>query len=106
MDAKYYLILSTAPNINEAKTIARSLVDSKLVACVNIIPEIMSVYTWKGEINEDNECILFMKTKKDLVGPVIDKVKEIHSYECPEIISIPIEFGHEPYLKWIDEVTS
>lgn len=101
---EYVLILSTCSEMQSRK-IARALVEGRLAACVNIHP-VRSVYRWKGEIVNDDEDLLLIKTRKALVGEVTEKIKKIHSYEVPEIIVIPIIEGDEPYLTWIDEQTS
>ncbi|MFX0083151.1 MAG: divalent-cation tolerance protein CutA [Candidatus Hodarchaeota archaeon] len=98
-----YLFLVTVPNIDEGHKIARNLVESKLVACVNVIQNISSIYRWKGEIEEDNECLLLIKTIEENSDSLIQKIKEIHSYSEPECIAFKIEKGSETYLKWIEE---
>jgi len=100
---KYNMIYITAKDKKEARKIGRSLVSQKLVACVNIIDGINSIYWWEEKIQEDNETILIAKTKKDLVNKVIDKVKKLHSYSCPCIVSIPIDEGNPDYLDWISK---
>ena len=95
-------VIVTASSEEEAKTISYTLVDEKLIACANCFP-IASVYRWQGEVHEDIEVMLLCKTKESLVDKVITRVKELHSYDVPEIISIPILGGSKDYLKWIDE---
>lgn len=87
-------------------SIGRTLVSEKLVACVNIIDGMTSCYWWEGNIEEANEAILFAKTSEKQVEKVIFKVKEIHSYEVPCIVSMPIEQGNPDYLAWISESVS
>lgn len=100
----YYLFFVTVPNINEGQKIARILVENKLVACVNIIQNIYSIYRWKGKIEEDNEHILLIKTNEENCELLIQKINEIHSYENPECVGIKIKKGSKKYLNWIDEV--
>ena len=100
----FYLFLSTVPNIDEGKKIAKNLVESKLAACVNIISNIFSIYRWEGEIQEDNEHLLLIKSTEQKSELIIQKIKEIHSYEEPECIAIKIESGSETYLEWIKKV--
>ena len=100
----FYLFIVTVPNIEEGKKIARSLVESRLAACVNIIKDISSVYRWKGEIQEDNEHLLLIKTTEDKTEALIQKIKAIHSYSEPECIGMKIDKGSETYLKWIKDV--
>ena len=100
----YYLFLVTVPNIKEGQKIAKILVETKLAACVNIIQNIISIYRWKGKIEEDNEHLLLIKTTEENNTKIIQKVKEIHSYTEPECIGLKIEKGSETYLDWIKEV--
>ncbi len=100
----YYLFLVTVPTIEEGKSIARILVEANLAACVNIIQKIFSIYTWKGNIEEDNEHLLLIKTTEEKSNLLIQKISEIHSYDIPECIGFKIEKGSEKYLNWIKEV--
>jgi periplasmic divalent cation tolerance protein len=97
----YSLILSTASSKDEAQHIARALVERKLVACVNIIGPIDSIYRWKGEVENAQEFLLLMKTDGDLFERVRDAVKSLHSYEVPEVIQVSVENGLPAYLQWI-----
>jgi len=99
-----YLFLVTVGNIEEGKNIARNLVENKVAACVNIIPNITSIYEWKGVIEEDNEYLLFIKTTEEKSALLIQKIKELHSYDEPECIGFKIERGSQSYLKWIEDV--
>lgn len=100
----FYLFTVTVPNIEEGKKIARSLVESRLAACVNIIKDISSVYRWKGEIQEDNEQLLLIKTTEEKSESLIQKIKAIHSYSEPECIGFKVEKGSQKYLNWIKDV--
>jgi len=99
-----YIFLVTVPTIEEGKKIARILVENKLAACVNIIQNIFSIYKWKGNIEEDNEHILLIKTTDEKCDIIIQKISEIHTYNNPECIGFKIEKGSEKYLNWIKEV--
>lgn len=101
----YCVVVSTTSNIDEAKKIAHGLVNNKLAACVNIIPNITSVYFWKNKVCEDSELVLFIKTQKNLFDKVKNFIVENHSYELPEVIMLPIENGLEGYLNWVKENT-
>jgi len=107
MNTDYMLVITTAPNNEIAQELAQELVDQKVAACVNIVPGINSIYTWKGKISSDEEKLLLIKTKSNLVTEgIIPIIKSIHPYELPEIIGIPIIFGSQEYLNWIDEATT
>ncbi len=99
------ILFVTAGKAEEASKIARTLVAEKLVACVNLVSQIQSIYWWKGEVREDAELLLIMKTRSELVEAVQKRVKELHSYEVPEIIAMPIAQGLPAYLSWIVEST-
>lgn len=101
---KYGLIYITAKDEAEAKKIGKALVKERLVACVNIHP-IKSIYRWKGKVQEESEAVMLVKTKAELVDRVIQRVKELHSYEVPCIVSIPIEKGYKKFLEWVGEST-
>jgi len=97
------LVLTTAGSDEEAHNIARALVERRLAACVNIVPRVTSVYRWLGAIEEAEEWLLIVKTTLEAFERVRDAIKELHSYDLPECISIPIEEGNPAYLKWISE---
>ncbi len=99
----YRVVLVTAKNKKEAKGIAERLIKKRLAACVNIINNVESLFRWQGKIDSALEVLLIIKTKQGKIGKVISQVKAVHSYEVPEIISLPISSGFKPYLNWIDE---
>lgn len=101
----YCVVVSTTPNTEEAKKIAHGLIKNKLAACTNIISGVTSVYSWKDEVCEDSECILFIKTQRSLFENVKNFIMENHSYELPEVIMLPVEAGLEGYLNWVKENT-
>ncbi|XP_043534050.1 protein CutA homolog isoform X2 [Chiloscyllium punctatum] len=94
----------TCPNMEVAKDIARGVVQKKLAACVNIVPQITSVYEWKGNIEEDSEILLMVKTRSTKVGDLAAYVRSVHPYDVAEVISVPIDQGNPPYMKWLSEV--
>jgi len=99
------IIFITAPSGEEAGHIAKTLVEEKLVACVNILPGIISTYWWEDKVCQEKEVLLIAKTRKSLFPVVLTRVKSLHSYQVPEIIAFPITEGFPPYLRWIEEVT-
>ena len=100
------LVLTTAGSENEALTIADTLVERKLAACVNIIPRIQSVYRWEGKIEQAEEYLLLIKTVKAREDQVRAAIRELHAYDLPECIAIPIESGSAEYLKWLSDSVS
>ncbi|MFN7039431.1 MAG: divalent-cation tolerance protein CutA [Alphaproteobacteria bacterium] len=97
----YFFIYTTFDSKIAAKNAANILVREKFVACVNIINNVDSVFLWKGKIEEVQESILITKTHQENVDKVIKKIKEIHNYECPAIVVLPILNGNPEYLDWI-----
>jgi len=103
---EFIIIYCTVPNKTEGKEIACALIDNSLAACVNIIDKIESVFSWDGEMMEEKEAMLIIKTKRDLFDKVNKVIQKLHSYTVPEVIAIPILEADETYLKWIaHEVT-
>jgi periplasmic divalent cation tolerance protein len=98
------LVLTTASS--EAQKIARTLVERKLAACVNIVPQISSIYRWQGKVEEAQEWLLIIKTTAEVSNRVRDAVAQLHSYELPECICLAIEDGSSNYLQWIAESVS
>lgn len=101
----YCIINCTTKNKEEAIYIAKSLVERRLIACCNIVPSITSVYEWENDLCCDEECLMVMKTKTELFNEVEITIKELHSYDTPEIICIPINNGSSEYLSWVNEQT-
>lgn len=97
------VILMTAANREEASRIAEMLVEARLAACVQILPEMQSVYRWKGEVARESEVMLLVKTNLDRFDDLDRAVREIHSYETPEIIALPVTAVSAPYLDWLQE---
>ena len=95
------IVLTTAGSSQEAEKIATALVERRLAACVNIIPQIQSVYRWQGNVERTAEWLLIIKSRAAAFELVRDVIKEIHSYELPECIMVEIESGSKPYLDWI-----
>ena len=100
------IILNTCPDQETANKLATLLVEKRLAACVNIIPGLSSVYQWQGEIHNDQECLLIIKTSEPRYKAVEQELKEHHPYELPEIIAVPVEKGEKNYLNWIQSATN
>jgi periplasmic divalent cation tolerance protein len=103
-EPQYGVVLVTAGSREEAQAIARTLVETRLAACVTLLP-IQSVYTWNGDIQSDEEWQLLIKTDLAKFSALEAKIQELHSYEVPEIVALPIVAGSMPYLNWIGEQT-
>jgi periplasmic divalent cation tolerance protein len=102
---KFCLVLTTSPNLEEAKNIAKALVDTRLAACVQIGQPVQSIYRWKEKLEVTEEVQIFIKTKVSCFDELSQKIRALHSFEVPEIISIPIRSGLEDYLNWLDQET-
>ena len=100
------VVYTTIDNIQDARKIANTLVEEQIVACANIIPKIESVYRWKGKIENDEECIIISKTTDSNIKKTIQRIKELHKYELPDIIVLPIVGGLKEYLDYIVNETS
>ena len=98
-------VYMTTSDKTEALKIGRTLVEERLVACVNVIDNMTSVYWWEGKIEDSAEAVLIAKTKESLVEAVINRVKELHSYSCPCVVALPIQDGNADYLEWIEKET-
>jgi periplasmic divalent cation tolerance protein len=101
---QYRLVYITAKDEEEANRIGQALVGEKLAACVNIHP-IRSIFRWQGEISQEDEAAILAKTRAELVDEVMSRVKELHSYEVPCIIVLPLEKGNPDFLEWISQST-
>ncbi|MBZ5574326.1 MAG: divalent-cation tolerance protein CutA [Acidobacteriia bacterium] len=97
------LVVTTAASMDEARRIAGALVERKLAACVNIVSRVQSIYRWKGKTEESEEWLLMIKTTASLFERVRDTIKEMHCYELPECLSLPVDAGSEEYLKWVED---
>jgi periplasmic divalent cation tolerance protein len=95
------IVLTTTSSEEEARKIAHALVDRQLAACVNIVPQIESVYRWQGKVESAREWLLLIKTSAEKFSAVRDALRELHSYDLPECIAIKIEDGSPDYLQWI-----
>jgi len=98
------LCLCTCPDEQTARDLARSLVEARLAACVNILPAISSVYVWQGQIEQDDEVLLLIKTQQQRLADLEAHILERHPYELPEVIAVPVTEGLTGYLQWLDDV--
>lgn len=101
---EYLMVITACQSEDEARAIARMLLEKKLAACVQI-HKVESHYIWQGKIESSPEALVFIKTRAELYGEVEREITKAHSYQVPEIIRVPIEGGLRSYLNWIDEVT-
>lgn len=104
--SEYCSVYITAPDILAATSLSRMLVELRLAACANIIQDLKSVYRWEGEVRVDDEVAIIAKTRKELVPPLIAKIRSMHPYDCPCIVTWPIDTGNPDYLDWIRKETS
>lgn len=100
------VVFVTAPAEEEAAAIARALVEAKLAACVSIINNVRSIYSWQGNIEDDAELLMIVKTRKSLFAGLSAKIRELHSYDVPEIIALPVTESSNDYLEWLHNATA
>lgn len=103
--SEHFVVFCTCPDEATGKRIGSDLVAEKLAACVNVMPGLTSIYEWKGQVETDPECLLVIKTAADRVDSLVSRVPELHPYEVPEVIAVPIAAGLPAYLDWIKEET-
>lgn len=97
------IVFCTCESEEQARTIATSLVERHLAACVNVLPRVISIYRWKGEMEKADEVLLIIKTRHNLFEELRTEIVRLHSYEVPEIVALPITAGSSAYLTWIDK---
>ena len=100
------IVLTTAGSEEEARKIAKHLVDQRLAACVNIVPRIISLYRWQGKVEEATEWLVIVKTTQPAFVEVREAINQLHSYDLPECVSIAVEDGSPDYLQWVGESVS
>ncbi len=104
---EYLVVLVTAPSVEVGQQIANAVLEQKLAACVNIVPGVSSIFFWQGQVQQDQEVLLIIKTRADLFETKLAPlVQQVHPYDVPEIIALPIVMGSKAYLDWIDETTA
>ncbi len=102
MSMPYRLVITTCPNMEVAESLADIVVRERLAACVNILPAGRSVYEWQGKVEHESEHVLLIKSRLDRLAALETRLIEVHPYELPELIAVPIEDGLSSYLSWID----
>ena len=103
MDSEYCIVFVTCANESQAQAIASAVLENRHAACVNIVPGVRSLYWWNGAVQDDSELLCIMKTRTDRFEALRDAVAQVHAYDVPEIIAMPISAGHQPYLNWIND---
>jgi periplasmic divalent cation tolerance protein len=99
------LVLTNMADVVSARSLARALVESRLAACVNLLPGVQSVYRWQGEVEEAEEVTLLIKTSADRYDELEQAIRQLHPYTLPEVIAVPVQAGLQPYLNWITQET-
>lgn len=102
-DADIQIVFITAPDAAQGQAIAEALVRERLAACVNLISGVESVYRWEGQVQKDAEVLLVVKTRQDRCKALEERVLELHPYDVPEVLAIPVTSGSAPYLNWVAE---
>jgi periplasmic divalent cation tolerance protein len=105
MSAEYVVVLTTLPGDADARALARALVEERLAACVNLLAPMESLYRWEGKVEEETERQIVIKTSRERVSALWDRVRELHPFEVPEFIVLQIADGNEAYLRWIGDST-
>ena len=96
-----HLVLVTAPTAREARTLARVVVGERLAACVNVVGPLRSIYRWQGKVEQAREYLLLIKTRPGLYPKLERRILELHSYDVPEVLAVPLDSGARPYLAWL-----
>jgi periplasmic divalent cation tolerance protein len=99
------LIYVTTSSEEEALRIGRAVVEERLAACANILPRITSIFHWDGTLQQENEAVLILKTPEERVDAVVARIKAVHSYSCPCIVTLPVTGGNAAFLNWIEAET-
>ena len=100
------VVLCTGPDNTSARQLAQTLLSEKLAACVNLIPQVTSLYYWQGKMEESQEVQLVIKTRRTMFGVLQERLLSLHPYEVPEILALPILCGNPAYLQWVQEQTT
>ncbi len=97
------VVFSTFPSSDKAAEVARALVAEQLAACVNLAPNVRSIYRWKGELQDDTETLAIIKTTSERLDVLVARLLALHPYELPEAIALPVTGGSNPYLVWVED---
>ncbi len=103
---EHIVVFVTAPDEDTAASIAKAIVGEGLAACANIVKDIRSIYKWQGKMEDESEVLMIAKTSRDKFEDLAKKVEDMHPYDVPEIIAVPITQGSDPYIKWLSEAVS
>ena len=95
------VVMVTTPDADSARRIARTLVEERHAACGNIVPQITSIFRWQGAVQEEAETLLLLKTSSDRLAALTERVTQLHPYDVPEVLALPVAEGNEPYLDWL-----
>lgn len=106
MKNQILVVLSTCPDATTARRLGRGLVEAGLAACVNVVPGLVSIYGWQGRLQEDDECLMIVKTAEARIEALTAWLQTHHPYELPEIVAVPVSDGHADYLNWVLEQTA
>jgi len=99
------LVFTTLPSADKAAELAKALVEERLAACANLLPAIRSIYRWQGKLQDENEVLVLLKTRAEHLERLKLRILELHPYEVPEVLAVPVEAGYQPYLDWLAGVT-
>jgi periplasmic divalent cation tolerance protein len=105
MNHEYVIVLTTLPADADGPAFAQAIVEDRLAACVNLLPVMESIYRWEGGIEHEPERQIVMKTSRERVAPLWERVRDLHPYEVPEFLVLPIVDGNDAYLRWVAEAT-
>jgi periplasmic divalent cation tolerance protein len=95
------LVFTTLPSADKAAELAKLVVEERLAACANLLPAIRSIYRWQGKLQDENEVLLLLKTRAEHLERLKLRILELHPYEVPEVLAVPVEAGYQPYLDWL-----
>jgi periplasmic divalent cation tolerance protein len=95
------LVFTTLPSADKAAELAKLVVEERLAACANLLPAIRSIYRWQGKLQDENEVLLLLKTRAEHLERLKLRILELHPYDVPEVLAVPVEAGYQPYLEWL-----